>query len=322
MKALKRIQKWLYRYIPAMPQVCHIDIVSVCNLKCIMCPQSKGIQKRQPKMSMDIFTSIVDQVCECRPLIKLYMSGEPLLHDRLLDMIAYVSNKGCETMVHTNATLLTAEMSRELLQSKLTYLSFSFDGCSKEIYEKLRPPANFERVTANISDYLDLRCQSSVKGPHTTVEIIKMQDTKDLLNKFVAHWKDRGVDAVSVTNYMTWIGAVEDFRVTPPPNHGYKPCLAPFISCSFLSDGTVVPCCMDMNGALPLGNVASQPFADIWRSVKYGRLRKQLLTGAIPKGSICSGCYNTFYSSRKEMALMTVPHLFAKYRLNRASYGK
>ena len=300
-----------------MPQVCHIDIVSVCNLKCIMCPQSKGIQKRQPKMSMDMFTRIIDQVCECRPLIKLYMSGEPLLHDRLLDMIAYVSSKGCQTMVHTNATLLTSEMAREIFRSSLTFLSFSFDGCSRDIYEKLRPPAKFDQVTANISGYLELRRQSTAKGPHTTVEIIKMQDTKNLLQKFVSHWKDCGVDAVSVTDCMTWIDGVDDFRVTPPANYGYKPCPAPFLSCSFLSDGTIVPCCMDVNGKLPLGSMADSSFQEIWRGKRYNALRDTLLRGDIPLKMICRNCYNTFCKSIAERSQVYLQRRYALAKMQR-----
>ena len=57
-----------------------------------------------------------------RPLIKLYLSGEPLLHEGLFEMIEYAGARGCRTMVHTNATVLTKEMAERVLSSSLTFL--------------------------------------------------------------------------------------------------------------------------------------------------------------------------------------------------------
>ena len=129
-------------YIPPMPSLYWIDITRTCNLQCVMCPQSRGLSRREAKMPMALFRRIVDEVCENRPMLKLYLSGEPLLHERLFDMIDYAADSGCETMLHTNATVLTENMTKRLLAASLAFLSFSFDGCTAEIYEKLRPPAN------------------------------------------------------------------------------------------------------------------------------------------------------------------------------------
>lgn len=286
-------------YIPPMPSAYWIDITRTCNLKCIMCPQSKGLGPRQAKMPLEMFRSIVDDICENHPVIKLYLSGEPLLHDMLFDMIEYAGEKGCQTMIHTNGTLLTKELSERILSSSLTFISFSFDGCSPEIYEKLRPPAKFEAVRSNIRQYLDLRHNRGDGGPHTTIEIIRMQETESLLQDFVDEWKTSGVDKVNVADYMTWLGSVDDRRIAPSSGGArYKPCEAPFRHGCILSDGTVVPCCMDVNGRMPLGNITERGFREIWISHEYRQLRLRMLTADSLEGSICDGCYNTFYESK------------------------
>jgi hypothetical protein len=244
-------------------------------------------------MNVETFRRIVKEVSANHPLIKLYLSGEPLLHDGLFEMIAYADDRGCRTMIHTNATLLTKRTAEKLLASSLTYLSFSFDGCSPEIYERLRPPAKFEEVRFNIQQYLALRREQD-RGPHTSIEIIRMQDTAGLLPDFVAEWEDGGVDEVHVVDCMTWLGCVKDRRIERPSSDaGYKPCAAPFQHGCILSDGTVVPCCMDVNGWMPLGNVTESSFGDIWISKPYRQLRLAMLTGGLTPGSICDGCYNT-----------------------------
>ncbi len=280
-------------YIPALPSVYWTDITRLCDLRCVMCPQSRGLEDHRPTMSLDMFKRIIDDVCENSPLIKLYLSGEPLLHKDLFEMIAYADRQGCRTMIHTNATLLTKGMSEKLLSSALTFLSFSFDGCSAEVYERLRPPAKFEAVRANIEQYLALR-RVQDGGPHTSIEIIRMQDTKDLLQDFVRQWEASGVDEVHVVDCMTWLGCVKDRRIEhSSAETGYKPCEAPFRHGCILCDGTVVPCCMDVNARMPLGNVLEESFSVIWSSKPYRQLRLAMLTGCFPSDSICAGCYNT-----------------------------
>jgi len=282
-------------YIPPMPSLYWIDITRTCNLRCIMCPQSRGLSRRAAKMPMGLFRCLIDEVCENRPLIKLYLSGEPLLHERLFDMIDYATAKNCRTILHTNATVLTKEMAKRILGSSLTFLSFSFDGCTAAVYERLRPPAKFDRVRSNILRYLELRGQNGSRGPHTTIEIIRMQETESFLDSFVEEWSDSGVDDVRVVDYMMWHDTIEDRRVeSATDGAGYNPCAAPFQHGCILSDGTVVPCCMDVDGQMPLGNVTETPFHDIWVNNRYRQLRLKMLTGSVPAGSICDGCCNIF----------------------------
>lgn len=280
-------------YIPPLPGVYWADVTSECNLKCIMCPQSGGLRPRTTKMSVEMFRNVIDDICGNRPLVKLYLSGEPLLHEGLFEIVEYAGAKGCRTMVHTNATLLTADASERILSSALTFLSFSFDGCSAEVYERLRPPAKFEHVRSNIRQYLDLRRQRG-RGPRTTIEIIHMRETDHLLQDFVAEWKESGVDDVHVVQHLTWHGLVDDRGVKCRLDTcDYKPCAAPFRHGCILSDGTVVPCCLDVNGRMPLGNVARGTFKEIWSGHDYRRLRLGMLTGTFPPDCICARCDNT-----------------------------
>jgi len=279
-------------YIPPLPSDYWLDISRGCNLRCIMCPQSKGLRPRPPHVSLELFRAIIDDVCETRPLVKLYLSGEPLPHESLFELIECAGTRSCQTAIHTNATMLTPEISEMLLSSPLTYLSFSFDGCSGPVYERLRPPAKFAQVESNIRQYLDLRRQAG-GGPYTAIEIIRMRDTDELLHDFVERWKTSGVDEVRTAEYVTWHGLVEDRRVEGAGS-GYNPCAAPFRHGCILSDGTVVPCCLDLDGEMPLGNVAQKRFREIWRDNEYRHLRLVILTGTVPSGCICDNCDNTF----------------------------
>ena len=281
-------------YIPPMPALYWADISRLCNLKCVMCPQSDGLRQRQVKMSTPLFRRLIDEIYVNQPVVKLYMSGEPLLHEALFDMIDYAAAKGCQTVIHTNGTILPRNIAERILSSPLTKVSFSFDGCSAEVYERLRPPARFEEVRSNLLQYLDLRKLVAGGGPRTCIEIIRMQQTDGLIEGFVDEWKSSGVDEVKVVDYMMWHGRVEDRRVPDPAGAtGYKPCASPFRYGCILADGTVVPCCLDVDGEMPLGNITETSFQDIWIGNAYRQLRLAMLTGTLPPDSICSRCLNT-----------------------------
>jgi len=286
-------------YLPPLPSVYWVDIIRVCNLKCVMCPQSKGLKPLREKMPLVVFRGLVDDVCENRPLIKLYLSGEPLFHEGLIEMIEYAGAKGCQTMVHTNATALTRETAERILSSSLAFLCFSFDGCSPAVYEQLRPPARFEHVKSNIEQYLALRRERGGAGPRTTVEIIRMEETADMLGGFVAEWQSKGVDDVHIAEHTTWHGLVDNHRVeTQAEPREYKPCAAPFSHGCILADGTVVPCCLDVNGRMPMGNVETNSFREIWAGGEFRQLRLEMLTGTFDPGCICKRCDNTLRSGQ------------------------
>jgi radical SAM protein with 4Fe4S-binding SPASM domain len=104
----------------------------------------------------------------------------------------------------------------------------------------------------------------------------------------------RGVDDVHVAQYTTWHGLVNDRRVGQATGAtAYKPCAAPFSHGCILADGTVVPCCLDVNGRMPLGNIATGGFRQIWSGNEYRQLRLQMLTGALEPGGLCDRCDNT-----------------------------
>jgi MoaA/NifB/PqqE/SkfB family radical SAM enzyme len=280
-------------YIPPLPKVYWLDVIRLCNLKCIMCPQSKGLKPLRAKMPVEVFKGVVDDICGNRPLIKLYLSGEPLLHEGLFEMIEHAGAKGCRTMVHTNATVLTKAMAERILLSPLTFLCFSFDGCSAAVYEQLRPAARFQTVKANIEQYLSLRQERGGAGPRTTIEIIRMGETANMIRDFVSEWQGRGVDDVHVAKYTTWHGLVDDRRAEKPSGSShYKPCAAPFSHGCILADGTVIPCCLDVNGRMPLGNVEAGGFRAVWSGNEYRQLRLRMLTGTFPPDSICDRCDN------------------------------
>jgi len=211
----------------------------------------------------------------------------------------------------TNATLLTEERSIHILKTSLDFLSFSFDGCTPEVYEKVRVGANFEQVKSQIETFLRLRSQMRRKKPHTKIEIIFMKETYQHTSQFIKYWQTKAVDRVGIRPVSTWCGLVDShsvFRGLTVPTYGYghRPCRDIFYKCAILVDGTVVPCCGDFEGGLPMGNIFTQPFNEIWNGDLYSQLRAQHLYNTLPENSICHRCGSSGCWSRREQIFVLI----------------
>src|SRR5204863_5748659 len=92
-----------------LPKFLQIEPVGQCNLRCQMCP----IQFRQdgppygPLAFMDFgtFTRLVDDLPSLQEL-HLQGLGEPMMHPRFFDMVAYAASRGVRVSTNTNMTLL------------------------------------------------------------------------------------------------------------------------------------------------------------------------------------------------------------------------
>ncbi len=279
------------------PQEVWIEITNECNLQCIMCPQSMAVRKKQT-MDMSAFRKIFDQICVNKPKICLHVAGEPLLNNSFFEMVEYAHNKGCWVGINTNATLLTQEMSKRILQSPLDQISLSFEGCTPAIYEKIRVGANFKQVKSQIENFLKMKGNN--KKPFTQIEIINMEETKIYIRTFVEYWQNQNIDRIVVRPESNWLGLVVNRKSKTAKKLGHRFCRSIFYQCTILVDGTVVPCCIDFEGKLPLGNVLKQTYEEIWNGHKYNVLRKQHLKHLVSEDSICYECTHAHCRSKKE----------------------
>src|SRR5918911_4572993 len=96
-----------------LPSYVQIEPVGQCNLRCQMC----SIQFRQDGpphgppafMDFDTFTSIVDEFTDLEEL-QLQGLGEPMMHPRFFDMVAYAASRGVKRVsTNSNMTLLNPE---------------------------------------------------------------------------------------------------------------------------------------------------------------------------------------------------------------------
>jgi radical SAM protein with 4Fe4S-binding SPASM domain len=295
------LPKWLsYRSgrtrLHTYPDRMYLESTNVCNLKCVMCPTGLGMVKR-PKGYMDygLFAQVIDEMAPHVKTTTLHIWGEPLLHPRIYDMIAYCRAKGLHSEISTNATLLSEENGRRIIDAGLEAIYLCLDGATRETYEKVRCSADYEQTRSNIKRFLEMKARRGA-DLRVSVQIIDIKPTSSEVQRFKQMWSLPGVDRVHVKAFDSWAGQVDEINElrtdqetqhTPDVRRYHCPNL--WYHVHIYWDGTLVCCDRDFNAAYPLGNVRNGVM-QAWNGPRMIELRRKHLKGQLEDVSSCGQC--------------------------------
>lgn len=282
--------KYPENHIVTYPLNIDIELTNCCNLKCVMCPSTIYGYENKGYMSERLFTKIIDEASEIGvPAVKLIWRGESLLHPNIIDFIKYAKSKGIiDVLLNTNATLLTPEMSEQIIRSGLDKLYFSFDSPYKEKYESIRIGASFDDVLENIISFHNIRNRIGSDSPITRVSLVKMtQDEKELedyINLFQAY-----VDCITYTDAFYLEKEPQDQLMEQVEKREFCcPMLWQRLVISW--EGLCYPCCRDEMELYCIGDSNVESIKDIWKSKKLEALRLAHTQGTWDKYRICNIC--------------------------------
>lgn len=274
-------------HVGKFPLFIDVEVTSECNLKCPFCAttfRSRKIPKGY--MSLNTVKRIVDEGSDNNLYgVKFNIRGEPLLHPQIHEFIEYAKQKGfIDVYFNTNAMFLSEEMSWKLIESGLDRLSISFEGYSKEVYEKHRVGSEFEIVLKNIGNLQSLKKKMGVQHPKIRVQTVMLPDLKDTFEEYKKFWSDRA-DEVGFLDY-------KEMKIKK--RGGQYPWACPQIwqRMAIWWDGTILPCNHDDDGVIAVGNLnEGVTLKQAWNSEKLNNIRDLHKNGMAHKVSACDGCY-------------------------------
>lgn len=245
-----------------------------------MCLNKDLAKSEKGFMDFDVFKKIIDEASGFVYDVNLFHRGESLLHPEIFKMIKYAKDKGLSTRLNTNATLLDKERSYQIFQSGLHFLSFSFDGYEKRVYEEIRKGADFRKTLDNIIRFLSIKKQLHKNFPYTTFTVIKFSDglfgevKEDIEKQFIKKFDSLPLNQFTTRAPHNWAGGYNSKNKIS--DKSFLPCTFPWYSLTIFWDGRVVPCPQDFFGKLTLGNVKDSSLLDIWNGSKEIFLRAKL----------------------------------------------
>jgi len=271
--------------LKSTPNILYIETTNRCNLECVMCP--RGMMTRpQVDMDIDLYKSLISQLDPVlTELIVLHSDGEPLMHEKIFEMIDLAKERGLRVMTSTNATMLDIKKAQRLIDSGLDILTIAIDGTTPEVYEKIRKGANYEMVTSNAKNFIELK---GAKPPFVIMQMIEMEENRHQTADFMALWsglKNKKVYPV-IKPFTDW------FKTHSSVIDNYNYCDRPWFGMVIHSDGIVVPCVHDFDKRYEVGDISRDNIYDIWNSEKIVRLRTELQEGR-RSNELCKDCNAT-----------------------------
>ncbi|MDD5012038.1 MAG: radical SAM protein [Candidatus Nanoarchaeia archaeon] len=304
-KRLKKIK------ISGFPPTLMIEPTNTCNLKCPLCPTGAGFIKRAKGfLTFSNFKKVIDELSPYIYHLRLWNWGEPLLNKEIFQMISYAKEKNIFVNLSTNSHFLDKDTSSLIIKSRLDELIVSLDGASEETYQQYRKGGNFKKVIESIQFLVNEKKRLKCANPYIKLQFIIMKSNEHEIQKIKSLSKSLGVDeivfkTVGIMDYFS----KEDIKKYLPKNKKYSRYSVnsnKVISkkeikneCDFLWDeivvnwdGSVVPCCFDMNNLFVFGNAFKEKIRDIWNNNKYLAFRKKILTNK-KSLALCKDCPGT-----------------------------
>jgi len=233
----------------------YIEITNGCNLNCDFCIKNS---RKITSISYDNYVYIIDKIKDYTKEIYLHVLGEPLMHKDINKFIDYAYSKGLLVNLTTNGYLINKiENNKHIHRLNISMHSFNpkYGVATNEyldnifrVIDKLRDSTFISlRLwvdnSLNILDYINKRYGSNVNELKANQKIILMNNLIiDTFHEFL--WPDLN------NNYYNELGT----------------CKGLIDHIGILSDGTIIPCCLDSKGIINLGNIYENEVDEIFNN--------------------------------------------------------
>lgn len=240
----------------------YVEITNICNRNCSFCP---GTTREKRRMTVEEFKIIANSLVRITDYIYFHVMGEPLTHPDLPTMISYATSLGFKCAITTNGTLLDNKAD-ELISSGVYKVNLSVHSFED---------GDDDSHTAYIDSLCRFADRASNAGVLTVLRLWNkghdggMNDkTLDLVkSRLEGEWKwgSRGARIrhklhLEYGDRFEWPDMAVDFITDEVFCYGLRDHFG------ILSDGRVIPCCLDREGAITLGNAFETPISDILSS--------------------------------------------------------
>ena len=240
----------------------YVEITNICNKSCSFCHGHRRVPRQ---MSAKEFAIILDKLEGQTKYIYYHLMGEPLLHPLLPEFIKMSGERGYKSIITTNGTLL-GRRGDEILSSGIHKINISLHSFEDESTDDhnlyLREIADFAKRAADAGTIAVLRFwNKGVDGGQNKIAL-------DFLKENIpGEWVDntRGIkirDKIFIDwgERFDWPDLAADIKGTKFSCYGLRD------QFGILADGTVVPCCLDSEGIINLGNIFNEDIDTILNS--------------------------------------------------------
>lgn len=245
----------------------YIEITNVCNLECRFCPKTireKGF------ISVEDFERILVKIKPFTDYVYLHIKGEPLLHPNIDKVLDLCEKHKLKVNLTTNGMLLKGKKDILMTKNALRQINISLHSFEQNDIKYLTQQEYLDDIISTIKEL------NSKTNIIVSLRLWNLQkESTNVHNRMIMDTLERefGISNIetNIKNGMKLSDRIylnQDFEFSWPNISGQEiaktgRCYGLIQQIGILVDGTVVPCCLDQDGIIDLGNVYEKDFADI-----------------------------------------------------------
>lgn len=274
-----------------MMQRVYVEITNICNLHCDFCP---GTRRRSAFLSPADFTKIAEKLRPHTRFLYLHVMGEPLLHPQLSELLAICRTLDFRVCLTTNGFLLpertgTLRSAAALHRVNISLHSYEANRSALTLADYVRGcfTSASELADGGVICVLRLWNRGGGDGRNREIEALlgalTWQDMTALPTDAKGNRRLRERIYIEHADKFHWPGDPDYGGPDAQFCYGLRRQLA------VLCDGTVVPCCLDGEGRIPLGNLLTQE----WEQILSSERAEKILRGfdcRRPAEELCRRC--------------------------------
>ena len=283
----------------------YIEITNICNLKCSFC--SPMLRKKE-HMTARNFEKILLEINKYSPHIYLHVKGEPLTHPDLNELLNLAEKYNFPVNITTNGTILAEKAELIFAHKNIRQVNISVHSLKaqqeneskylKEIAEfglrakkENRPYVSYRMWNGNVNEAMSDAAKTQLE---------KISEAFGITLKEHELLKGRCSAKLGENIFISFDEEFEWPSLSLPEVSQRGKCRGGGDMLAILVDGTVVPCCLDADGIVNLGNIFTESFDDILESERYQSLYKGFHGGNISE-ELCRKCsYRTRFDKHKQ----------------------
>lgn len=257
----------------------YIEIINYCNLNCPFCVKTT---REKGQMTKEEFSFILDEVKPYTDYIYLHIQGEPLMHKEIGDLLEIANQKGFNVNITTNATLLRNNIDMLINAKAVRQINLSLQALmelpnKEDYYDDI-----VRLIQENKNIYLSLRLWGNFSEEKIKKELLLFENKLGLKINLNNSNRLKERVFVSKAKKFTWPSLDN-------PYHDENGKCEAIHQLGILVNGDVVPCCLDKDGIMTMGNIFNTPLKEILETKRYQEMISSFKCGKLTE-ELCKHC--------------------------------
>lgn len=237
----------------------YVEITNLCNRNCSFCP---GTVRAPRMMTAEEFRTVAEKLVGTTKYLYYHLMGEPLTHPALPEMIGIATGLGFKSAITTNGTLLPSR-GQALIDAGVYKVNISVhsfeDGAEDDYVNYISGCLDFAAKASEVGTLVVLRLWNNGHDEGRNDRTIAM-----IRDAFPGQWMEnpRGIKVANRV-YLEHADRFDWPDVEAEDQGNSVFCYGLRDHFGILSDGRVVPCCLDREGVITLGNIFTQEIGEI-----------------------------------------------------------